>query len=49
MFGLVTGLADPRLALAIATNDLLWWPAFAGYLRRAVPENGGWRSVLSGR
>ena len=47
-FGVVTGLVDPRLALVIVTNDLLWWPAFAGYLRTAVPAHGGWRAVLSG-
>jgi hypothetical protein len=47
--GLALGRADPRLLLVIATNDLLWWPAFAAYLRSAVPAQGGWRAVLSGR
>ncbi|MCI0397900.1 MAG: alkyl hydroperoxide reductase [Chloroflexi bacterium] len=32
--------------LTILTNDLVWWPAFALYLREAARLRGGWRSFL---
>ena len=31
------------------TNDLIWWPAFALYLKDAARESGGWVPFLSGR
>jgi hypothetical protein len=47
--GLLLGLVGPGLTLVVAGNDLIWWPAFAAYLQVAVPAEGGWRAVLSGR
>jgi hypothetical protein len=35
--------------LTIITNDLIWWPAFALYLRAATRRSGGWATFLSGR
>ena len=32
----------------ILTNDLVWWPAFALYLRAAARLSGGWRAFLRG-
>jgi small multidrug resistance pump len=32
----------------ILTNDLLWWPAFIGYLRLAARQPGGWPALLRG-
>ena len=32
----------------ILTNDLLWWPAFVGYLRVAARQAGGWAALLRG-
>ena len=34
--------------VTILTNDLIWYPAFASYLRAASLERGGWRRFLSG-
>ena len=34
--------------LTIVTNDLIWYPAFVGYLRRAAAREGGWRRFISG-
>jgi hypothetical protein len=30
------------------TNDLIWWPAFALYLRDAARQSGGWPRFLAG-
>lgn len=39
----------PRsFGLTILTNDLLWWPAFIGYLRLAARQPGGWPAFLRG-
>jgi small multidrug resistance pump len=39
----------PRsFGLTILTNDLLWWPAFIGYLRLAAKQPGGWPALLRG-
>ncbi len=50
--GLVVGVATGTLPIAfgltIVTNDLIWWPAFATYLREVAVQNGGWRRLLSG-
>jgi small multidrug resistance pump len=51
--GFAWSLAFGQLPLSfgwtILTNDLLWWPAFALFLRDAARLSGGWRSFLSGR
>lgn len=38
-----------RFGLVILTNDLLWWPAFALFLRAAAPLHGGWWAFLRGK
>ena len=42
------GRASPNLAWVIVTNDVIWWPAFALYLREAAQLRGGWREFLAG-
>jgi hypothetical protein len=37
-----------EFGVTILTNDLIWYPAFVSYLRRAAVERGGWRRLLSG-
>jgi small multidrug resistance pump len=37
-----------RFGVTILTNDLLWYPAFLGYLVNAARAGGGWRALLSG-
>lgn len=32
----------------IVANDLVWWPAFALYVRDAARLSGGWMAFLSG-
>ena len=32
----------------VAFNDVIWWPAFALYLRDAAAAAGGWRRFLGG-
>lgn len=44
----VTGRLPIAFGAIILTNDLLWWPAFACYLRDAVKLHGGWRAFLLG-
>jgi small multidrug resistance pump len=34
--------------LTLLTNDLLWWPAFASFLREAARRHGGWGALLRG-
>jgi hypothetical protein len=50
--GFVWGVATGQLPLAfgwtILTNDLVWWPAFALYLRDAARQAGGWVALLRG-
>ena len=50
--GFAWSLAQGQLPLAfgwtILTNDLIWWPAFALYLRDASRLSGGWRQLLLG-
>jgi hypothetical protein len=45
-----TLLGDFPLAfgLTILTNDLVWYPAFIGYLRKAARRRGGWKALLAG-
>ena len=37
-----------EFGVTILTNDLIWYPAFLLYLRRAARLRGGWRRLLSG-
>jgi small multidrug resistance pump len=48
--GFAWAVATGQLPLAfgwtILTNDLLWWPAFVGYLRDAARLRGGWAALI---
>jgi hypothetical protein len=50
--GFVWSTASGALPVAfgwtILTNDLIWWPAFALYLRDAARVSGGWGALLAG-
>ena len=50
--GFVWAVANGQLPLAFGlvnlTNDVLWWPSFALYLRAAVRRAGGLRAFLEG-
>jgi len=50
--GFVWAVANDDLPAAfgwtIITNDLIWWPAFALYLRDAERLCGGWRALMTG-
>ena len=50
--GFVWAVASDDLPAAfgwtIITNDLIWWPAFALYLRDATTLCGGWRALILG-
>jgi small multidrug resistance pump len=37
-----------RFGLTIASNDLVWWPAFASIVHAAAVSAGGWRAFLAG-
>jgi hypothetical protein len=43
-----SGQLPLAFGLTILTNDLIWWPAFALFLRDAARLSGGWRRFLSG-
>ena len=43
-----SGELPRRFGWTILTNDLLWWPAFIGYLRVAARQPGGWAALLRG-
>jgi small multidrug resistance pump len=45
---LAVGQLPLAFGLTILTNDLLWWPAFALYLRDAARIRG-WTELLAGR
>lgn len=44
----LTGQLPLAFGWTILTNDLIWWPAFVGYLRAAAQQRGGWLAFLSG-
>jgi hypothetical protein len=50
--GFVWSVANDDLPAAfgwtIITNDFIWWPAFALYLRDAARLCGGWRALAVG-
>lgn len=43
-----TGQLPLAFGLTILTNDLIWWPAFALFLRDAAPLSGGFIPMLRG-
>ena len=43
-----TGRLPLRFGLTIATNDLVWWPAFAAIVRDGTADAGGWKAFLAG-
>ena len=49
-FAFSVGFSDfPAIfGLTILTNDLVWYPAFIGHLRKAARRAGGWVRLLSG-
>ena len=42
------GELPPIFGCAILTNDLIWLPAFAMFLRKAATQCGGWRELAIG-
>ncbi|SRR5256712_12065588 len=50
--GFVWAVASDDLPAAfgwtLITNDLIWWPAFALFLRDAARLCGGWRALIMG-
>jgi hypothetical protein len=42
------GQLPAAFGLTILTNDLIWWPAFALFLRDAARRHGGWAPLLRG-
>ena len=50
--GFAWSVANGALPIAfgwtILTNDLIWWPAFALYLRDTARLSGGWGALLAG-
>jgi hypothetical protein len=47
-WAVATGRLPQAFALVILTNDVLWWPAFASFVRTAARAHGGWRPFLLG-
>ena len=43
-----SGALPLAFGLVILTNDVIWWPAFALYLRAAARLRGGWSALLAG-
>jgi hypothetical protein len=48
VYAALTGQLPLIFGLTILTNDLVWWPAFALYLRDAARARGGWLQLLGG-
>lgn len=46
MWSVFTGQLPLAFGWTILTNDLIWWPAFAHYLRDVARERGGLRLLL---
>ena len=42
------GTLAPAFGLSVASNDLVWLPAFALFLRALAHSSGGWRRLLAG-
>jgi small multidrug resistance pump len=47
-FSAASGQLPLAFGLTLLTNDLIWWPAFALFLRDAARLSGGWLALLSG-
>jgi hypothetical protein len=45
----ITGHLPLAFGWTILANDLIWWPAFALFLRDAARISGGWPAFLQGR
>ena len=48
LWSILTGQLPLAFGWTIITNDLIWWPAFALYLRDVSTEHGGIRGMLQG-
>jgi small multidrug resistance pump len=48
LWAAATGALPLAFGWTIVTNDLLWWPAFALFLRDAARWGGGWGALLRG-
>ena len=48
VWSLGSGQLPPAFGWTILANDLVWWPAFALYLRDAARLSGGWAAMLRG-
>jgi small multidrug resistance pump len=48
VFSFFTGQLPLVFGLTLLTNDLIWWPAFAFFMRDSARLSGGWRVLLSG-
>lgn len=48
LWSLRRGTLPRAFGWTLLTNDLLWWPAFCGYLRLAARRAGGWAALLRG-
>ncbi len=48
VWAFVSGALRLRFGLVLVTNDLIWWPSFALYLREVARLHGGWSRFLRG-
>jgi hypothetical protein len=48
LWSVATGQLPLAFGWTILTNDLLWWPAFFMYLKKAARVSGGWKVLLTG-
>ena len=48
LWALAIGALPLRFGLVTFANDIVWLPAFVGYLQSAARERGGWGVLLSG-
>jgi len=48
VYSAFTGQLPLAFGLTILTNDLVWWPSFALYLRDSARSRGGWLKLISG-
>ncbi len=48
LWALWAGQLPPAFGWVILTNDLIWWPAFFGFLREMARRHG-WRALITGQ